>query len=170
MTDTAQLLENLRDIHEPVPPDTASIWWLLLPLLTIVVLAVLLLNLLRHRRRSQQAPWLDQISIARTEPPAKARLRMARLLRHISLNSDDPEVHTLTGNAWLVYLDGKFSTRFFTQGAGREFGDRLYSPASTDEQYMSRVCDELEQLITTNSLVKQASATAPQPKAQFETI
>lgn len=164
MSDTTELLNSLRDIHEPIPPQSVSpLWMLLVFVLCIGVIGLLLIRIAKARR-VKPSPWIEQITIARTEEPEQARLRLARLLRHICLNRGDDHFETLSGQAWLEHLDKVFFTRFFTTDAGIAFGDDLYAPVSKNFS-INVLCDELEKIVKNYSqkatAITQASPTHP---------
>jgi len=150
MSTSADLLSTLRDIHEPLAPDAPSLMWTLLPLLIGIALLCLLLFLYFKNRRKHVDVRQLHICTARGEPPEQARLRLARLLRHICLSStqleENKNINSLTGEQWLEHLNNTFSTNYFTHGNGVLFGQSLYRPLSSDVD-MQLICDELAQVI-----------------------
>jgi len=145
MSDKTALLNSLRDIHEPAAPGvTSPLWIVLLASLALPVLGVLLVRFIKqHRQRNP--PWASQLSLARTEQPEKARLRLARLLRHICVRQDSA-ANSLSGQDWLEYLDKVFSTDYFTQGDGQLFGNSLYAPIEPSIN-INAVCDSLSPIL-----------------------
>lgn len=127
----------LRDIHLPDqiswwPP--APGWWLLLLSLGAVI-ALLLLKRSRHNPSvSIRAASLQELeTIARKYQRHANEQRLMRetsaLLRRICLSLYPREqVASLTGEAWLAFLDRTLPGEQFSHGAGRILVDGPYRP------------------------------------------
>jgi len=116
-------LSQLRDIHLPAPVSwwpPAPGWWLLLALL----LTLLLFGYWLLRRRRQNA-WrreaLAQLQQLRGSNEATTAAQLSVLLRRVAISRyPQAEVASLTGEAWLAFLDktlGEGSP--FQSGPGR---------------------------------------------------
>ena len=151
-TDPLQL--PLRDIHLPAdiswwPP--APGWWLIVGLILSVTLfwkwwyrrklrlKFSAINLAKEefkQAREQYSTHQDHRQIVR---------EISILLRRLSI-STFPRVETasLTGTAWLQFLDGPMPATPFTSGAGRMLIDAPYRQEVKSEEIepLFRLCDE----------------------------
>ena len=136
MADSADLLNNLRDIHAPPPVSwwpPAPGWWLLL-----VVIIVVLLVWWRWRRAR---PWrrhalreLQQLELefGTTGDVVLCVAQVSVLLRRVALSVRTPvTAAALTGDAWLKYLDELGSTQQFSTGIGRVLISAPYARAES---------------------------------------
>ena len=131
---TGQLLD-LRDIHAAPPPGLwppAPGWWLLALLLAVlaVLLLVRLRRLLRVRRfRRRVLQELEDIGVrCRAEDPAGLAAAVNTWLRRVALlRYPREQVASLTGNAWLEFLDATGGGGAFSGGAGRVLDSGPYS-------------------------------------------
>jgi len=134
MTEAERILLQLRDIHEPLPPDgLPTSVWLLTAVALLMVAFFVLMGLRKFLSRNQPQSLIAQhCALAQKEPDDRGRLRLARLLRQQALQqkTGNSIMHT-TGEAWLVHLDATHKTTWFTQGEGRQFGDDLYTQTNT---------------------------------------
>ena len=140
-TDKAALLAQVRDIHEPIAPEPGWPW-----LLAAVAIGLgLLLVLWKNRPQKPESIASAQINAARTEAPAQALIRLARLLRSnvIETSAYDGQ---LQGDAWLAVLNARFNTTFFTEDNGRVFGEDLYKDNAAQIN-TEQLCDQLANLI-----------------------
>lgn len=125
----------LRDIHLPPavswwPPALG--WWLLLALALVLGGAVLWL-----RWRARQPVPLRRAALTelaaiesrwqQSQDPRELVYALSALLRRIAV-SLHPRARTasMTGTAWLAFLDEASGSREFSQGAGQVFGQSLY--------------------------------------------
>ncbi|MDX1519404.1 MAG: DUF4381 domain-containing protein, partial [Gammaproteobacteria bacterium] len=126
----------LRDIHLPDavswwPP--APGWWLLLLLICLLIISVAWLI---HRRRSRvRSPLVDARELLRkirdehaNDPDPQRLVRdLSALLRRTAVSMDSrADVASITGEAWLTYLDAYVQDREFSQGVGRILADGPY--------------------------------------------
>lgn len=125
---------QLRDIHLPAPPPwwpPAPGWWFL-GLLLLVLLLVLGWYLVRAWQRRQR--WralqltLQRIERDLIERPGPAQLAaLSALLKRIALQRFPHEqVASLSGYAWLAFLDRSGGDGAFTDGPGRVLADGPY--------------------------------------------
>jgi len=133
MTDAAELLASLRDIQEPVAPETANPAILIGALLCIVALLMLVVFRWLQRRNAWIYESISVIEQCRSHSPPDALARVAGMLRQIMRRYHGARINQLQGDEWLATLDAHFRTRWFSTGAGRVFGNDLYrSPGSTN--------------------------------------
>ena len=149
MSDTrSDLLSQLRDVREPMPPEGVPLWLIL----ANVAVIGLILTLLLYRRHNRRFGWrkrlIAELQQARRQSPEQAIFTTAQLLRRLLLYRGST-VQTCSGNSWLLLLDNHFQTRWFTQGNGRVFGDSLYQPAVLSQAATLSLLDEVEGLIKT---------------------
>ncbi len=117
---------ELRDIHLPPDPSwwpPAPGWWLLAALILVglLVCTFWLLRIWRARRwRRRLRAQLEGIAAAYREHDDAARLsaELSGLLRRASLLIDT-RAASLTGEAWLDFLDAHGSGEGFRYGPGR---------------------------------------------------
>ena len=159
----------LRDIHLPEPVSwwpPAPGWWLVLAL--VIGLAALAVWLYRRPRRAK-APRrlalreLERISrdYAVHRDPQRLAVQLSVLLRRTAISLfPRAEAAGLTGEAWLVYLDGVLRDGRFTQGVGRQLASAPYSPATdVDAEALLSLCrDWIEGLPNTRPLLSSSAA------------
>jgi len=131
VNDAEALLAQLRDIHEPLPPEPlpTAIWWLT-AVLAVVLMGIVAFALRRAklRRTTPTTTIAHHCTLALNEPPEQARLRLARLLRqHVLLSHQEQDAIQASGEPWLHILDNCFNTTWFTEGEGQQFGSAMYS-------------------------------------------
>ena len=146
MSDTASLLESLRDVREPLPPQGASLWMIGANLLAITIVILLLWHLRKRRRFGWRKQLINDLRKARQQPPEEAIMTAATILRQLSLARGE-NVQSVHGEPWLQHLDDKFDTDWFTLGNGRLLGDALYRPVTADNTSVDTMLEELADLI-----------------------
>lgn len=149
MSDTrAELLAQLRDVREPVPPEGVPLW-LILANIALVGLILMLLLYRRHNRRfGWRKQFIAELRQARSLPPEQAIFTTAQLLRRLLLYRGTA-VQTCSGTSWLQQLDKHFQTQWFTQDNGRVFGDSMYQPGVLSQAATTSLLDDIERLIRT---------------------
>ena len=121
---------ELRDIHLPPEPSwwpPAPGWWLLalLVLLAIVFAARWALRRWRARRRRQALQAEFEQVLRQIDPHARLAALSALLRR--AARTRDPAAASLTGEAWLAFLDQSApGDAPFTRGPGHLLVDGLY--------------------------------------------
>ena len=97
---------SLRDIHPSPPPSwwpPAHGWWLLAAVILLAVMFLFATHWRRRRRRRALLKLFDD-SVAAAPTPAARIAAMSELLRRAARRID-PSADTLTGEAWLRFLD-----------------------------------------------------------------
>lgn len=122
----------LRDLHLPAPIG----WWPLAPgwwLLAVTVLLMLGSAGLWLRRRRRLRPIrlalseLDALKRDLAATPAERLQRLSILLRRVALTLyPREETASLTGAAWLRWLDAGLGTPGFSEGPGRVLAEAPY--------------------------------------------
>ena len=133
--DTTQLLEQLRDIHQPAPPPEPSIWPIVIASLIIAIaISAVMFRYRRQLPRSWASAAIVELDAIQRQSGPTARLETAELLKRIVLTHNNrADIRQLHGSNWLRYLDQFFNTRFFSEGGGKIYGDSLYqADAVTD--------------------------------------
>ncbi len=120
MTDDPADLSHLADIMVPPPVSwwpPAPGWWILGGTL-VGVLAILAWSaILRYRRNAYRHAALAELAaIGPVEGPEQAAAVSAILKRVALLAYPRSDVASLTGSAWLAFLDHAASTTDFTRG------------------------------------------------------
>ncbi len=128
MADAAHLLDGLRPLHIASGRDSAAPVLVMASLgCAAALVCAFTLGPWLIRRRALRRFALEELAATRPLPEDARLVAQAALLRRVVAQSDAAaaQVH---GDAWLTHLDRMFSTRFFSQGGGRAFGDALYRP------------------------------------------
>lgn len=125
----------LRDIHLPPPPGwwpPAPGWWLLAALL-LAALTGLALWLRRRMRKARHRAALEaELTLAlAADSPAEQVVALSQLLRRAA-RQVDPQAATLSGEAWLRWLDGADASAPFSQGPGRVLLDGPFRAQGVD--------------------------------------
>jgi len=133
MTSDASRLQ-LRDIHlpEPIswwPPATG--WWLLAALAVLLLAAMVLLLTYRRRTRLKRDAQAElrqiQDQYRQHQNDSLTIRQLSTLLRRVAISCDGrKQVASLTGTAWLQYLDQLGGGTQFTAGAGRMLVEAPY--------------------------------------------
>jgi hypothetical protein len=128
-TDFSQL--PLRDIHLPGPIGwwpLAPGWWLLVALLLAGLAAyAVYFYLTRHRRVAVRALERVRAALEQGAEPVACLQNVSTVLRRFAMTTvvpphagaPAPDVPGLIGNAWLEYLDSRWSRGGFTTASGR---------------------------------------------------
>jgi Domain of unknown function (DUF4381) len=138
-------LKQLRDLHLPEPPGlwpVAPGWWFL-ALIVAAVSVYFALRLYRSQRRKRPFRLalrsLDQLLAAATDrqlSPRDFADSVNDLLKRALIHGvRRVDAASLTGRAWLEYLDGIVARDVFTNGPGAALGPRRFAPDfDTDPQ------------------------------------
>ncbi|WP_442755850.1 DUF4381 family protein [Methylocystis sp. JAN1] len=126
MADLSSVVERLRPLRPP-PDGTAEI--LAMALVGCLAGAATCVALLRlsARRLPLRRAALAALAASRALPAPERLAAQARMLRDLA-GALDRGALSLRGEAWLARLDAIFSTRLFSDGPGRAFGEALYQP------------------------------------------
>ena len=144
---------SLSNLHDIVEPTAISVWplapgvWLLLALVAVWVAAGAVLWWIRWRRNAYRRAALRELSQldARIRSPqtSSAALRdLGVFLKRVVLAAYPREqAASLTGDAWLAFLDQTMSGREFSQGVGRLLPSILYTSSDVPESDMNELVD-----------------------------
>ncbi len=133
---TAQQTLALRDIHLPGAPSwwpPAPGWWVLAALLLSLLawgfaVALRRRRLRQHRQRVLTALSTLQAGLASDRSPAQLA-GIGELLRRLALTRHPhSEVASLSGDAWLRFLDESGGQGGFSDGPGRVLAEGPYRP------------------------------------------
>jgi|SRR5690554_2746671 len=130
------LLAQLNDIHSPDPVSwwpLAPGWWVLLALCLALLGGAFVWFIKRHKRRRYLKQAQDQLQeLLRAELSAADFIEAinSTLKRVVLQHSADLRVGTLSGQAWLEYLDQALPHKraLFAGGAGQALGEIAYQP------------------------------------------
>ncbi len=123
---------ELRDIHLPEaigwwPPAVG--WWILLILLPLSVyfLYCLYKHLTRKTAKKSAKKVLMQIKHNNELSDQDKLLELSKLLRRVAVSQKKrSDVASLTGRAWLDYLQSSVAGTSFTSGIGKYLADAHY--------------------------------------------
>lgn len=122
----------LRDVHLP---DAIS-WWPLavgwwITLLVIPILLWISFKVYRHLTRKTAVKTakqiLQELKQQRTKTEAQVLAEVSALLRRVAMSlASREECASLTGQAWLEYLDKSLDDKPFTRGVGQCLAEVIY--------------------------------------------
>jgi len=126
----------LRDIHLPDPISffwpLAPGWWLLLAFLLVLILVSIWILRLRKRNAPKRVALRNLKKLEKLDNPKKQLQEISTLLRRFYITKyPRNEVASLTGEAWLEFLDNQLGKQLFTAGEGRCLIEAPYR-ANTD--------------------------------------
>ena len=139
-------LSQLRDIHLPAPVSwwpPAPGWWVLLLLALIAAGLVYLFYLHRHRNRWRHIA-LAELEHLRGETPDRLLPELSMLLRRVAISRfPRHDVASLTGDAWLAFLDRALGDgAAFQSGAGKILLSGPYANrADVDAESLLALCE-----------------------------
>jgi len=134
----------LRDLRfpEPISPETigwfppAIGWWLLVLLIPLFV--VFLYKCYKYFTRNtslKAAKKLLNIIKNSTVNNTEKIVELSALLRRVAISvAPRTQTASLTGQAWLVFLDSSLNDTPFTKGAGRCLAEAPYRKSPPSEQ------------------------------------
>ena len=133
-----ELLLQLRDIQPPTEPA----WWLLSPaalLLAGLLVLLLLLGwmLLRRKRLERLANHLPKLAAEelqtiqaeylRDHDTERLAIRISQWLKQVALLAfPHNSLQSVSGEAWLRFLDHSMDSSPFSEGCGRFFAAQIY--------------------------------------------
>lgn len=125
---------DLRDIHAAAPAEfwpPAPGWWLLAALLALVLvyIVVTLVNVYRRRRQRQRIlAGLQQLENTAHENIGQFTAAISALLRRVALmRYARTDVASLSGLAWLEFLDDTGGNGAFVNGPGSALATAPYA-------------------------------------------
>ncbi len=141
---------SLRDIHLPDtlgwwPPAIG--WWILVLLIPLFCWAIIWLvkRLTRKTALKMAKKIVQKIKQDSTLDNKQKLLEISALIRRVAISiSPRSETASLTGQAWLEYLDSSVKGSPFTQGVGQCLADRHYQnipTADLDIPALLNLCD-----------------------------
>jgi len=136
MSNTANPLEQLRDIHLPEPVSwwpPAPGWWLLVAVVLAVGAGFLLarkhVRQGRYRRTALAGLQAAYKALGSTDDRRLFLEETSALLRRVAIQAyGRQEVAALTGMKWLAFLDRTGGTDQFSSGPGAVLADGHYRP------------------------------------------
>lgn len=125
---------QLRDIQLPEPIGwwpPAPGWWLLVALALLLLAAVALFFTFRRRTRLKRSAQAELLRIRQQyqlhNDDGQTIRQLSALLRRVCISFDRREqVASLTGSAWLRYLDQLGGDQSFSRGIGQLLADAPY--------------------------------------------
>jgi hypothetical protein len=123
----SDVLDRLRPLRPPPSDGSAEIVVMTLAGALLAAAILFAWRRLRDRRRPLRRGALAALARSRALPASDRLVAQAQLLREVA-GAIDQDARALRGDAWLARLDALFSTRLFSEGAGRAYGEALYRP------------------------------------------
>lgn len=148
MDTTTALLEQLRDVQQPPPPEGVPLWLIAANVLALSLIVALLVYRRQYNANNWRKQLIKDLRMATQQPAHEALASAATILRQLMLFRGH-SAQSISGEPWLHKLDTAFNTQWFTKGAGRAFGDALYQNNTTDNVPIESLFSELEVLIKT---------------------
>jgi len=151
MSEAAELLLDLKDIHEPLAPATASAFLLGLIALTGALLMFGVIGFWIWRRKTLNRVVQQELAIIRQHEHNSGLHQLAVLLRRVMHHVHGDSINHLQNEQWLERLDKTFSTNYFSEGRGAVFGEPLYQhcdalrPAAHPD--LQLLCSDLHKLV-----------------------
>ena len=135
-----ELTVDLARLHDIVVPQAisyapATIGWYIVGALLLMVIAWLVAHVIRHRRASRyRRDALAELAMIERRVEGtdggKALADLDVLLKRVALAAyPRVDVASLTGEAWLRFLDRSANTTQFSTGHGRALADLPYATA-----------------------------------------
>jgi hypothetical protein len=130
--ETTAAMASLEDLHDIVLADPVSWWppapgWYVVSAVAVgLAIHFAIRALRRYRRNAYRRDALAMLHHA-SDDPSSLISKVAVLLKRTALSAFPREqVASLTGEAWLDFLDRTGATKSFSQGAGRVLGGGQY--------------------------------------------
>ena len=149
-------LEGLHDIvvPEPVSWTPQTLGWAVLGVLVAAGLVVVAVHLVRRHRanayRREAEAELDGIERRLHDPDDRVRAleEVPVLLKRTTLSvAPRAEVASLSGSAWLDFLDGTLGGSEFTTGPGRVLPSLAYGPGRDESPLSPADVESLMRLV-----------------------
>ena len=126
---------DLHDIHAAARPDfwpPAPGWWLLATLIAaLLALAGWQFIKIWHQRRLQ-SHILEELDALQGHNPAEIATGVSTLLRRVALmRYERNQVASLSGSAWLAFLDSTGGSGAFSDGVGHVLATAPYAAHDT---------------------------------------
>ncbi len=151
MSDAAELLQDLKDIHEPLAPATSSALLVALFVLMAILVFLGVIAYMLWRRKALNRMLQQEIMLIGKQDRARVLHQLAVLLRRVMHYLHGDSINHLQNEQWLASLDKTFSTNYFSEGRGAVFGEYLYRPntqtSPQSEPDTTQLCNDLYKLI-----------------------
>lgn len=154
MSDTTELLDSVRDIHEPAPPESSSALIISAFIFLAIAFAIAATIMIFKHKRKANRQLQAEIESIQYESTDTALVKIAILLRRIMYHIHGEDINQLEGHEWLLALDNTFETRYFTEGAGRVLGTDIYKNNTKDKTDTYALCQHISKLIGKTSMVR----------------
>jgi len=150
----------LKDIHTPEmigwwPPALG--WWLLAILIPLsIFLSVRIYKRLTRKTAVKTAKkFLNELKLDKSADNCKKLIELSILIRRVAIStSPRTEVASLTGHAWLTFLDNSVKGCPFTEGVGRNLAEAQYRQSELDDLDISELIDLCENWLNAQSKQK----------------
>lgn len=150
----------LRDVHIP----EAISWW---PLaigwwITMLLIPMLLwISFLIYKRLTRKTAiktakkLLAELKQDKTQTDADKLVEISALIRRVAISvAPREECASLTGQAWLEYLDKSLKDKAFTQGVGQCFADVSYRKTPVENINISELINLTERWLKSQKIKK----------------
>jgi hypothetical protein len=150
----------LKDIHTPEmiswwPPALG--WWLLAILVPLsILLGVRIYKQLTRKTAVKTAKkFLKALKLDTAADNGKKLNELSMLVRRVAIStSPRTEVASLTGRAWLTFLDNSVKGASFTEGVGRHLAEAQYRQSPPDDLDISELINLCENWLNAQSKQK----------------
>lgn len=122
------------DLHDIVPAPAAGFWppapgWWLLAVVLLVIIYFIAQRLIRYwHQRRLQTRLLHELDSLSTKQPEQVVINISKLLRRVALMKyTREEVASLSGDAWLHFLDKTGGDGNFKNGIGKKLATLPYT-------------------------------------------
>lgn len=140
----------LRDIHLPEPVSVWPLAWgwygLILLSIMLVILILYILNHLKQRAALKTASKMLASIKQEHVDGLQSLVALSIWLRRVAISiAPRTDVASLTGSAWLSYLDHSFSDAPFSQGIGSCLADCQYRqtlPENIEIEQVFKLCEQ----------------------------
>ena len=160
MSDKAELLSMLRDIHEPPPPPSSSAWIVALFALACGLILIAGRGYLKRRKRGALRELNERLSTIKDLPPQQGLHELAKLLRQTMHHVHGDRINRLQDQEWLNELNTTFSTTYFTEDKGHVFGNNLYQhpkDLNDDALTIKVISEDIGRLLNRSTILKKLS-------------
>lgn len=150
---------ELRDIHLPAAPDIwppAPGWWLVALLLLVTCFFGFRYIIKIWRRQQQKKQIIALLDALENETQGEAdNVRLAKLsglMKQLAISRFPGEqVSSLSGKAWLSFLDETGGSGMFSHGAGQVLASGPYMKSMEQQPEWNRLKPLIKQWVETNA-------------------
>jgi hypothetical protein len=150
----------LRDIHIPEAISwwpLAIGWWITLALIPMLLWISFLIykRLTRKTALKTAKKLLVQLKTDASKTDAEKLIEISMLIRRVAISiSPREECASLTGNAWLEYLDKSLKDNSFTHGIGQCLADVSYRKNTNENINISELINLVERWLKVQKVKK----------------